>query len=206
MHDVPEPVLLAGGERGPQCGVRLLADEGEPAEDDADAAGADVLLDDRREGVARPLGAIGALQVGVLDEGDGRLAGCRARSRPAGCRGRARRARPARRTPAGGPSPRSCRCCCRSGSPRPARPRRRRRRPARRRADGSVRRRRFLPAGREAPSAPPARRSARAGRPWSSPIRGSGAAVSAADHDQIGFVAPAPSPPAASAGSPLVSW
>ena len=73
MDDVPEMIFRSGGDRGAQCFVGVGADEGQAAEDDPQLAGLHVVLDERRHRVPRPLRAVGALQVGVLDERHRRL-------------------------------------------------------------------------------------------------------------------------------------
>ena len=68
VDDVPEVVYLRGGDRGTQRLVGVGADEGHAAEDDPQLARPHVVGDQCRQGVPCPLGAVGALQVGVLDE------------------------------------------------------------------------------------------------------------------------------------------
>ena len=68
FDDVPEAVLTPGGHRSAQRSIRVGPEEREPAEDDPYLALADVLIDERREGAVRPLGAVRALEIRVLHE------------------------------------------------------------------------------------------------------------------------------------------
>jgi hypothetical protein len=51
-----------------QRAVRVWADEREPSKHHPHLAGPDVPVDDGRQGPMRPLGAVRALEIGVLDE------------------------------------------------------------------------------------------------------------------------------------------
>jgi hypothetical protein len=66
-------VVLPGGEHGAERGPGLGADEGHAAELDLHLAGADVVVEQVREHVDGEGGAVGALEVRVLDERERRL-------------------------------------------------------------------------------------------------------------------------------------
>lgn len=73
VGELPQPVLETGGGRHPRRPLGVGADEGEVPEHQPQLAAPDVALDERGEHCLRVLAAEGALEVGELGEGYGRV-------------------------------------------------------------------------------------------------------------------------------------